>query len=95
MTWLTHHSHQRPSTVLVQHPNTHICHSHSHSQSIVCVHGLTTLNKFTWDKVSVPCIVEEPCHPHGIISGMPALHNENCENVNGISDTDTRDDQFS
>lgn len=79
MTWLTHHSHPRTAaTVLLQHPHTHLC--HSHSQSIVCVHGLTTLNKFTWDKVSVPCIIEEPCHPHGMIAGLP-LQQGNSENA--------------
>lgn len=89
--WPTHHSHPQTAAVLLQHPHTHLC--HSHSQSIVCVHGLTALNKFTWDKVSIPCIIEEPCHPQGTVAGSP-LQQDNSDNPS-IPDTDPRDEQFS
>lgn len=64
MTWLTSlPSHPQPppppppTTLVLQHQ--HPC--HPHPQSVVCVHGLAAaVNKSTWDKMSIPCIVEEP-----------------------------------
>lgn len=82
MTWLTSlPSHPQPSlpppppttTLVLQHQ--HPC--HPHPQSVVCVHGLATVNKLAWDKISIPCIIEEPAAhqlpppPQHQITGLP------------------------
>lgn len=85
MTWLTslpHHSQPPPpppppsttTTLVLQHQ--HPC--HPHPQSVVCVHGLAAVNKLGWDKISIPCIIEEPTthqlpppHQHQMIAGLP------------------------
>lgn len=91
VTWLTslpHHPQPPPpppppttTTLVLQHQ--HPC--HPHPQSVVCVHGLAAVNKLAWDKISIPCIIEEPAvhqlppppppppppHQHQMIAGLP------------------------
>lgn len=106
MTWLTSlHPHPQPSlpppppttTLVLQHQ--HPC--HPHPQSVVCVHGLATVNKLAWDKISIPCIIEEPAAhqlpppPQHQITGLPgpSAWQEPIDNrgSQGINNRDERD----